>query len=74
MNIDNGTRRNLTIQGVFEGLCGVSRGLLAFTPNRVGKAPATARGGLLDGEPIMLRDVAQAEDGRSFTARFEVLG
>ena len=74
MIIDNGERRQLTIQGVFEGLAGVSRGQVAFTPNRIGKPAALARGALLDGEPIALFEVQLAEDGRSYTARYELLG
>jgi len=54
MIIDNGIRRQLIITGVFEGTCGESRGVLSFIPNRTGKRPIDARGGLLDGEPVIL--------------------
>lgn len=73
MIIDNGSTLPLVIQGVFEGTAGVSRGRVAFTPNRIGRPPLLARGALLDGEPVMLSDVQLAEDGRSMTARFEPL-
>jgi len=54
MIVNNGTRRALTIAGVFEGLCGESNGTLSFIPNQTGRDPLAARGGLLDGEPVLL--------------------
>jgi hypothetical protein len=73
MIINNGERKRLIIAGVFDGICGVSRGLVAFLPNRVGTPPELARGGLLDGDPIMLTEVQRAGEGPSYTARFQVL-
>lgn len=69
--INNGERRSLVIEGVIDGVCGTNRGRLAFIPNRVGRKALQARGGLLDGQPIKLIDVALSDDGRSYTARFE---
>ncbi len=71
MRIDNGERRPLIISGVFDGICGISRGVLAFTPNRSSKRPQDARSGILDGEPVMLVDVMPSPDGRAYTARAE---
>lgn len=73
MIIDNGARVALVIQGVFEGRAGLSEGLLSFTPNRVGRSPALARGALLNGDPVRLYDVTLSDDGRSCTAKFETL-
>jgi hypothetical protein len=52
--IDNGRQRRLVVSGVFDGVAGESNGALAFIPNRAGKRPQDARGGLLDGEPVLL--------------------
>lgn len=54
MIIDNGNRRHLIIAGVFDGTCGESEGVLSFIPNCTGKEPSAARGGLLDGAPVIL--------------------
>lgn len=64
MIIENGKRRALVIAGVFEGTCGESDGVLSFIPNLTGKSPLTARGGLLDGEPVSL--VIEALPGGPF--------
>jgi hypothetical protein len=73
MIIDNGARKPLIIHGVFDGLAGLSGGVLSFTPNRIGRPPLLARGAVLDGEPVRLLSVQLGEDGRSMTARFEAL-
>lgn len=54
MKIDNGRRARLIIEGVFDGDAGLSRGLLAFRPNRSTAKPDLARGATLDGEPILI--------------------
>ena len=54
MIIDNGRQVRLVIDGVFDGMAGLSRGVVAFVPNRSGRGPEEARGGLLDGEPVRL--------------------
>lgn len=53
MIVDNGRRRGLVISGVFDGTCGESRGVISFLPNMPGKV-AGVRGGLLDGDPVLL--------------------
>jgi len=73
MKIDNGDRQYLSISGVFEGTCGVSRGVIAFTPNRFGRSPEKARGAALAGEPILLTQVQPSGDGQSYTARYQAL-
>ena len=69
MIVDNGKRRSLVIAGVFEGTCGESEGVLSFIPNLFGKPAVTARGGLLDGDPVSL-SIEAAPDGRFFTAKY----
>lgn len=71
--VDNGSRRRLQIGGVFDGFCGLSRGVIAFTPNRFDKRPDQARVALIDDEAIRLSDIKPDAGGRSYTARFEVL-
>ncbi len=70
--IDNGRRRRLIIDGVFEGDAGEANGVLALMPNRKGKRPRMARSGLLDGEAVRLTFVG--EDGVFVTYRAEALG
>lgn len=69
MIIENGARLPLQIEGVFDGLCGLVRGVLAFVPNRVGRKPEEALAGVLDGRPVRLIGLAQSEDGVTYTAR-----
>ena len=73
MIIDNGRRARLIIAGVFDGMAGVSRGLVAFIPNRAGNKPEMARGAILDGDPVRLSDVQKAEGGPAYTARYQVI-
>lgn len=54
MIINNGERRQLVIDGVFDGSAGFHRGVLAFVPNRTKRAAELARDGVLDGEPVSL--------------------
>lgn len=70
--IDNGRRARLVIEGVFDGLAGVSGDSIAFVPNRAARRPADARGALLDGKPIRIaprRDITAS----FWCSRFEVL-
>lgn len=62
MRIDNGQRLPLQIDGVFDGMAGVSRGQLAFVPNRAGGKAAAARAGVLASEPVQLLEVSQEGD------------
>jgi hypothetical protein len=73
MIVDNGSRRHLQIGGVFDGTCGVSRGVIAFIPNRFDKKPEQARAALLDDEPVRLSGIRSTADGRAYVARFEVI-
>ncbi|TXI87768.1 MAG: hypothetical protein E6Q40_04535 [Cupriavidus sp.] len=70
--IDNGRRASLIIEGVFDGIAGVSGDTLAFVPNLIARRPADARGALLDGRPIR---IAPRKDitGAFWCSRFEVL-
>lgn len=70
--VDNGERLALTISGIFDGVCGVSRGTIAFVPNRTGRNPLQAAGAMLDGSPIRLSEVTRCPDG-SFTARYQAI-
>lgn len=73
MIVDNGRRARLIIAGIFDGMAGVSRGQVAFVPNRAGAKPEMARGGILDGDPVRLSDVQKAAAGPSYTARYQVI-
>lgn len=68
--IRNGRRARLIIDGVFDGIAGVQGDRIAFAPNRIGTHPARARGGLLDGKPVLLT-VTKDASGPFWTARFE---
>ena len=72
MIIDNGERLPLIIDGVFEGVAGVAGAFVSFIPNRVGRNPAKATGGILGGVPVFLAPVKDAE-GPFWTARYEVV-
>lgn len=72
MIVDNGTRLPLVIRGIFDGDCGVSRGVVSFRPT-AGVVPKASHGALLDGEPVLLTDIASDGDGLSFTARWRTL-
>ncbi|WP_174291012.1 hypothetical protein [Sphingomonas bacterium] len=54
MIIDNGRQVRLVIDGVFDGLAGLSRGKVAFVPNKSGKPPEQAVAGIIDDEPVRL--------------------
>lgn len=71
MIVDNGSRRRLIIDGVFEGMAGVAGAFVSFIPNRSGRAPGSARAGLLAGVPVLLRPTKDAE-GPFWTSRYEV--
>ena len=73
MRIDNGERRPLVIRDVFEGECGVSRGVLSFVPNRTGRDPLQATAGLLGDDVVLLRDIQRGDDGQTIAARFAVV-
>ena len=68
--INNGKRAHLVIDGVFDGEAGVQGNQLAFVPNRSGRLPGTAKGGLLDGEPILL-STRKDPNGPFWLATFE---
>lgn len=68
--IDNGTRKHLVIEGVFDGMAGVQGNRLAFRPNCAGKSPRDVRGAILDGEPVRLLSATKDEIGPFWTARF----
>lgn len=72
MRIDNGDRKVLSIDGVFEGVAGVAGPYVSFVPNRFSRKPAQVRAGTLAGVPVMLNSVKDAE-GPFWTARFEVM-
>ena len=55
MIIDNGEKVRLVVDGVFAGYAGLSRGTLAFKPNLVGKQVQHIMGGLLNGNPVLLK-------------------
>lgn len=63
MIVDAGERVLLEITGVFSGHATVLRDRVACVPNRSGKAPADAMGGLRDGGPIFLSDPREEKDG-----------
>jgi hypothetical protein len=68
--INNGERARLVIDGVFEGEAGLQGNQLAFLQNRTGKNPATARGALLNGEPVLIR-TQRDPDGPFWLATYE---
>lgn len=72
MIIDNGERKALSIEGVFEGMAGVSGAHVSFVPNRFSRRPDTARAGVLAGVPVLLVTTKDI-DGPFWTARFEVM-
>lgn len=72
MKIDNGEWRHLVIAGVFDGLAGLSRGVLAFIPTQPNRKVESARAGTLDGEPVRLT-IERDGDGPVYLAKFEPL-
>lgn len=70
--INNGERKHLIIAGVFDGQAGVQGDKLAFLPNRTGTNPGSVRGGLLNGEPVLL-SATKDPVGPFWTARFKVI-
>lgn len=71
MKIDNGQRVRLTIQNVFDGVAGLSRGKLAFKP-KLGATSTNGRlGGILDGQLIILMATMDPASGMC-VATFEV--
>lgn len=73
MRINNGVRHSLVIADVYSGMCGISRGRLAFLPSAPIALP-TAVQATLGGKLALLTDVRQEPDGRSWSARFKVFG
>ncbi len=71
--IDSGSRLRLEIDGVFDGVAGVAGGRVSFVPNRAQKQPGAARAGILDGAPVLLTPVKEAE-GPFWTSRYEKFG
>lgn len=72
MIIDNGRRATLEIAGVFLGEAGVRGPFVSFIPNRIGQQAEAARGGLLDGQPVLLAPIKETT-GPFWTSRFEVV-
>lgn len=70
--IKNGKKKRLVIEGVFDGMAGVQGNTLAFVPNRKGNRPEAVRGGVLDGEPVML-SITKDTTGPLYRARFRDL-
>lgn len=62
IEIDNGKRLRLVIEGVFDGTAGVAGGYVSFVPNRNARKPDEATGGTLDGKGVLL---APAKDPHS---------
>lgn len=57
IDIDNGARKRLVIEGIFDGIAGVANGYVSFVPNRNTRDPREATGGTLDGKGITLAPV-----------------
>lgn len=72
MIIQNGHRWPLSIDGVFEGECGVGDGRIAFRPVSPALIAKANYPGRLNGRSVVVTDIKPASDGRSFTAK--VLG
>lgn len=70
--IQNGHRWSMTIDGVFQGDCGVSGGRIAFRPLSPASVTKAHYAAVLNGRDVVLADVLPAGDGKSFTA--QVLG
>lgn len=70
MSIDNGRRVRLIVDGLFDGMAGEAGGIVAFVPNRHATRPESARGGLMDGEPVLLEIDVRRSDGRIFSYRW----
>ena len=69
--IDNGSRVRLWIPGVFEGEAGVSRGVIAFIPNRAGHLPKKEVRGEIDGQPAWI-NVRQCGASSMFAGTFRL--
>lgn len=72
MIVDNGTQSRLVVPGVFEGMCGVSRGKLWFVPNVDRLDPARATVAILDDKAIRIQPVKDS-NGAGWSARYEVM-
>lgn len=72
MIVDNGSQQRLEIDGVFEGMAGVAEGFVSFVPNRFTSRPGDARGGSLNGVPVLLTPTKDPT-GPFWTSRFEVM-
>jgi hypothetical protein len=70
--INNGRRAHLVIAGVFDGMAGVQGNAVAFAPNRAGGSPGRVKGGILDGEPVLL-STTKDEFGPFWTSHFRVI-
>ncbi|NDU79117.1 hypothetical protein GWI34_42040, partial [Actinomadura sp. DSM 109109] len=60
------------IDGVFEGIAGVSGAFVSFVPNRAGRQPGKARTGVLNGVGVWLEPKKDSA-GPFWTSRFEVI-
>lgn len=70
MSIDNGRRVRLIVDGLFDGMAGESGGVVAFVPNLSAMRPEAARGGIMDGDPVLLTLDARRSDGRIYSYRW----
>lgn len=71
MIIDNGTRVTLIIEGVFNGMAGVSGAYVSFVPNMGVRAPRVATG-VLNGVPVRLMP-KKDPSGPFYTGRYEAI-
>jgi len=72
MIIQNGHRWRLSIDGVFDGDCGVGDGRIAFRPISPALITKPNYSGVLNGRSVVVTDIRPASDGQSFSAK--VLG
>ncbi|WP_313534390.1 hypothetical protein [Sphingomonas sp.] len=72
MNIENGSRVQLEIAGVFDGIAGLQGNKVSFLPNRTTARPESVKGGMLGGKPVLLTTTKEGE-GPYYVARFEVI-
>jgi len=73
MIVNNGERLPLTIREIaFSGLCGRSRGLIAFVPPVPIVGLKASYSAILDGRPVVLANVKVDDLGPGYTA--QVLG
>ena len=73
MIINNGAQATLVIKDVHDGFCGVQGGKLSFKPNLALKAPESAAGALLNGDPIRVSIRKSIDNPGFYLAAFEAL-